>query len=85
MFLEVCATLATLPAHGLAVTVRVRGVFVSNVRNSSENFLRNSLPAWVAARIAAGTAALHSFCAVSVTPFFLDIYLLTAPSAEGSI
>jgi hypothetical protein len=36
MFLEVCATLATLPAHGLAVTVRVRGVFVSNERNSSE-------------------------------------------------
>src|SRR3712207_8022200 len=47
---------AALAAHGLAVTVRVRGVFVSNVRNSSENFLKNSLPAWLAARI----AALHS-------------------------
>jgi hypothetical protein len=32
----VCATLATLPAHGLAVTVRVGGVFVSNVQNSEE-------------------------------------------------
>jgi hypothetical protein len=51
--------------------------------NSSENFLDNLLPAWPAARIAAGTAALHSLRAASVT--FLDISLLRAPSAEGSI
>jgi hypothetical protein len=69
--------IAALAAHGLAVTVRVRGVSVSNVRNSSENFFRNSFPAWLAARIAAGSAALTSFRTSSGT--FSDIHLLIAP------
>ena len=75
-FRAVCAVLAALAAHGLAVTVRVRGVFVSNVRNSSENFFRNSFPAWFAALMAAGTAALHSLRADSDT--FRAISLLIA-------
>jgi len=65
-------------AHGLAVTVRVRGVFVSNVLNSSENFFRNSFPAWDAARIAAGIAALSSLRTISGT--FSDIHRFTALS-----
>jgi hypothetical protein len=58
------------------VTVRV-GV-VGIVRNFSENFFRNPFPAWDAARIAAGTAALSSLRTISGT--FSDIHLFTALS-----
>ena len=68
---------AALAAYGLAVTVRVRGVFVSIVRNSSENFFRNSFPAWDAARMAAGTAALTSLRTISGT--LSEIQLLITP------
>ena len=50
---------------------------MANVRNSSENFFKNSFPAWVAARIAAGTAALTSLRTSSGT--YSDIHFLIAP------